>query len=1024
MASPSFARPLASTNAHFSTMPHAIDPYAQPNGDYTDGEMDFAPDVPDGELDDLLRGSAPEGAPAFDINAINDRPLEVGEKLEGAQDYEDISDDDLASDEEDGGPVRQPETVAKGIQDDITADPGSALQPGPQVGNGEEFEDDLFGDVASSPPDPTTHANGAQASPHSDDDDLMEDSELPARGSASPSQQRAPHQAAFQALDYGPVDKDWLLQQQLFAEAGRGDAGIPESDQENNARRIAELWPDFDIKAIPRFNVILPPKPARYVGKLPLKPPRPVRPTKTNLELEQDQRLSFESYGLPAKPPHGEYDSVITIESQKRPFEDDDVDDNGDDWDSEELLPGGVSMQDLQIICADWDIASASDVSEPDDDPTQEQEDLFVEDDLIQSVQPARKKRKLGKDPKDIVSLFHFSLPSFDDPENQIRKIAQRVVLDLNDPHLLVEEIDPQAAASKPTQERASALTESIKDRLAKRYNFSNDREYDQLKQNHQHKIRSTLGNLNIEHSVPAVRLQYPFYRVDLDVMAARGFHRPSLHFQPLGVQRFQRSAYTKRKHQKGKKVKELYANSKDLSLADNSSSVLIEYSEEHPMMMSDFGMGNRIMKYYRRRNKEDNSRPKTDIGETAVLLPEDKSPFHMFGTIDPGETVTTLYNSMYRAPLFEQSPKSQDFIVVRTNTGQGGQHSFIRNIDHLYVAGQEFPAVDVPGPHSRKVTTAAKNRLKMISYRILKKKKTQRLRVEDVTKHFLATTDMQNRQKMKEFMTYSKEHKEWQMRAGDTIPDEETMQTYIRPEDVCLLESMQVGVQYLTDVGVSIGKNDDEDDVDEEDDVGPRAGKDGKDGQNLEKSLAPWNTSRNFLNATQGKAMLKLHGEGDPSGRGEAFSFIKTSMKGGFKAEGESIEDRIAGSKDLGGHSYNVARQQKAYEDSIRRIWDAQKQSLSAADELSDTDMEDEEAEDEEGGNKPTPRSEAPTPAACGRREDESASQFSKTSAASQAGKVLRIVRDDGTVEMIRDPRVIRQYSRRRNEAADLATK
>ena len=405
------------------------------------------------------------------------------------------------------------------------------------------------------------------------------------------------------------------------------------------------------------------------------------------------------------------------------------------------------------------------------------------------------------------------------------------------------------------------------------------------------------------------------------------------------------------------------------------------------------------------------------------MLLPEDKSPFHIFGSIDPGETVTALYNSMYRAPLFEQSPKTEDFIVVRTSTGQGGQHSYIRNIDHLYAAGQEFPAVDVPGPHSRKVTTAAKNRLKMISYRILKKKKTQRLRVEDVTKHFPATTDMQNRQKMKEFMIYSKEHKEWQMRAGDAIPDEETMQTYIRPEDVCLLESMQVGVQYLTDVGVSIGKNDDEEEVEEDDDAAARP-KDGKDGQNLEKSLAPWNTSRNFLNATQGKAMLKLHGEGDPSARGEAFSIIKTSMKGGFKAEGQSIEDRIASSKDLGGHSYNVARQQKAYEESIRRIWDAQKQSLSATDELSDTDMDDEEAEDDDVIEKPTPRSEAQTPAAYGRREDESASQFSKTSAARQAGKVLRVERDDGTVEMIRDPRVIRQYSRRRNEAADLATK
>ena len=45
---------------------------------------------------------------------------------------------------------------------------------------------------------------------------------------------------------------------------------------------------------------------------------------------------------------------------------------------------------------------------------------------------------------------------------------------------------------------------------LSQRYNVSNDEAYDLLKENHQNKVRSMLGNVTLEHSLPAVRLQWP----------------------------------------------------------------------------------------------------------------------------------------------------------------------------------------------------------------------------------------------------------------------------------------------------------------------------------------------------------------------------------------------------------------------------------------------------------------------------------------------------------------------------------
>ena len=78
---------------------------------------------------------------------------------------------------------------------------------------------------------------------------------------------------------------------------------------------------------------------------------------------------------------------------------------------------------------------------------------------------------------------------------------------------------------------------------------------------------------------------------------------------------------------------------------------------------------------------------------------------------------------------------------------------------------------------------------------------------------------------------------------------------------------------------------------------------------------------------------MLKLHGEGDPSGRGEAFSFVRVSMKEIFLRAGEDVDERLAAEAETrakSGHRYNVAEQQAIYRSEIARIWKAQLAALS----------------------------------------------------------------------------------------------
>jgi len=608
----------------------------------------------------------------------------------------------------------------------------------------------------------------------------------------------------------------------------------------------------------------------------------------------------------------------------------------------------------------------------------------------------------------------HNDMAIYNDEETSIPK---HPILDLNDPYLLID-VRQADESRKPRRIGGEFKRQRMNKDLTQRYNISNDEAYELLKENRQSKVRSTIGQLSIEHTMPATRLQTPYYRTRLSKTEARSFHRPSMNFPPDSEIRFTKIKTRKKKHMRGKDIQTIFDKTHTLSLNDNSNFVLMEYSEEHPYVLSNFGMGSRIINYYRRNSPDDDSRPKSELGELQVLMQHDRSPFWNFGSVPSGETVLALYNRMVRAPIFRHTPKSTDFLVIR-NSDSRGAYYFIRTVPHLFVVGQTFPVVDVPGPHSRKVTTASKNRLRMVCYRVARRRENGRISVKDISPHFPENNDMQNRQKMKEFMSFQKEKERgyWQMKPGEMVPDETAIRAMVTPETVCLLDSMQVGVRYLEDAGY--GKAVEEDDEDDD-----------KDGMSVEQQLAPWTATRNFINATSGKAMLKLHGEGDPSSRGEAFSFVRTSMKGGFKAIGESVDEKLdaAKLKALGGHSYNVARQQASYEEAIDRIWKAQQTSLNNPEENLHLDMEDIQGDDNQDDLFQTPRSETVTPAPWGgmNGDDEIASQFSRLSQGNTKNKLLKIFRDvqrpDGTIEkqapiVIKDPKIIRMYLRRRLE-------
>ena len=279
----------------------------------------------DEEGDQLFTNILTSGSIPADLGNIWDREVDQRDKAEDAKDFEDISDDDLADEEETQAP-------------EATAHPGEGV------------EDDLFGD--------------GDATALSIEDELEE---------------------AFMGDE--TEEFDYARARELNGLPPLHESDYPPAPPQNDEEAFAAMWPGFDKNAIPKFQQLLPPKSAQYIGKQPLKPPKPLHLTKVTLDIAQDQVKGFRAPGT-AIPTRTE---IYNEDARKGlvPVLEADADDMSDeDYHSEEIDPdeniGGVSWQDLQVLCEDWDVDAAErsfeaahdqpDVVMTDDD------DLFGED--------------------------------------------------------------------------------------------------------------------------------------------------------------------------------------------------------------------------------------------------------------------------------------------------------------------------------------------------------------------------------------------------------------------------------------------------------------------------------------------------------------------------------------------------------------------------------------------------------------------------------------------------------------------
>ncbi|KAI1104602.1 hypothetical protein F4804DRAFT_306629 [Jackrogersella minutella] len=943
--------------------------------------------------------------------------IDQTDKAEDAIDFENISDSDLASDEGSSAAVGAGISQVPGL----TEDEGASHDT--------EYMDDLFGPVPEDHDYPLSSPVDAAVAQPTSGLTMPTGLTLPnplAKSTAvltMPNPLTEPNVNTQAARDQNISDEDW--KNMSFEEkqsinfphakpsinAWMSQVSAEQDAHQSDDEMLARRFPSFEKHRNPFFNKLFPEWPAEYIYKQPAnkdRDPAEFVPTKLELELEADSAKLFR---IP--------DNSLVTQGINYDDEDDwDMDGTespSDHSDSEESRVGGYTMAEMTAICENWNTPFTEPETLVPAAPLTVASDEEMDDWDKEFLQPDAKKARLKFKPglPTLPTLPMFDYWAFNNPERATRQIGKRVRLDESDPYLLILKGDEgQRPAKRPkVEEKTKRMANGqLRRDVLHHFNISNDEAYDALKVNHKSKVRATLSNLSVEHSLPALKLTYPFYRTKFDGKPWE-HHRKKFEIDKVTkhLVTMRKPSKVRRKDTRGKSNQEIFRTTKDLSLNDNSTAVLFEYCEEFPTMMSDFGMCSRVINYHRRKDRNDEDKvPKLDVGEAHPLLPEDRSPFSIFGTVDPGETVPTLHNEMFRAPIFKHEARPNDFLLGFSTNAAEGPRFYLRNIDHVYTVGQIFPSMEVPGPHARKVTNAYKSRLKMIAYRMMKQKETQDVSLTEITPHVFEKQDPQNRQKMKEFLAYDREKKTWILPDGQTMMDESAIRAMIKPEDACLIETMQVGQQTLVNAGYDPKDREDVDDGVEEP---------------LVAKMAPWEITKNFIDASAGKAMVALHGEGDPTGHGLGFSFIKTSMKGGYI---NAVQGPLATSADAiererkanGGHSYNVKKQQDMYNTAIREIWDRQKTTLSDPTTHDDADVLDTSNEDDRFNLRQADATPAPM--------DDGRSQFSRLSAASRSGKKkLKITRKklneagEITTEtvILDDHVVIRNYLKQRRE-------
>ncbi|CAJ0959311.1 unnamed protein product, partial [Mesorhabditis belari] len=420
-------------------------------------------------------------------------------------------------------------------------------------------------------------------------------------------------------------------------------------------------------------------------------------------------------------------------------------------------------------------------------------------------------------------------------------------------------------------------------------FNLSNDDYYNPKNTD---KSGPTVTATQILHSLPAQNVHQMFFPTHLGISKLRHWHRQPLNkrimrnigskFVPIKpltqhIQQMNEMRERKRQIDGGGEVF-LMREIQDLSGRDGEL-LLLEYSEEHPPLLSQTGMASKLRNYYKRKTGKEHDLD-FEYGETAFT----HIPF--LGILQPGQSLQSIENNLFRAPIYRHATKRTDFLLIH----QKGSW-YIRQMPPTFVVGQECPLYEVPSPNSKRAAQFVRDSLMASIYRLFweSNEDPRKIKIEDLKAAFPHYAEGSLRKRLKVCADFKRlgpgpEHCFWILRPDFRLPSKEEVLAMVTPEMYCAQYSMLATEQRLKDAGYGeryffTPENEEEsnDEVTIEDEI----------------KAAPWNTTRAYIWAMRGKCLLDQTGIADPTGCGQGFSYVRVSAKPP-KEEGPTVPKRL----------------------------------------------------------------------------------------------------------------------------------
>ncbi|KNC82116.1 hypothetical protein SARC_05585 [Sphaeroforma arctica JP610] len=451
------------------------------------------------------------------------------------------------------------------------------------------------------------------------------------------------------------------------------------------------------------------------------------------------------------------------------------------------------------------------------------------------------------------------------------------VVLDMNDRFLIFDDVIEGSEGDSCGGMRRQAQLELNSDGSGKAghdmYNLSNDKCF----------VRPPDIVHRKEHAQCARVLQPPFYRIGWTPLELRNWHRSPL--SSLCFSQREKDITVEGLHLKTAKddqpemgnIRELRSINtvEDLSSMDGDL-ILIEYSEEEPPILSKVGMTSQIVNYHKMRREGSTTTEETAMYNhgTDVTLKEDDHLIWLLGELHPGQSMQILQSRLSRVPLFAHAQRHSeysDFLVVRCK-----DKFWLRELPPVYCAGQVLPRQEVPFPRDREADKLVTELLRVWLSRVFgsasgEVTSQRKVALAEVKESFPQATKHKIGKILHEYA--EARGRFWVAKPNVTVESEVQLANHVRPEDVCRFERMCAFDQKLKDLGYRFINNhfhpDESDPVDRE------------------VELAPWFTTRNYVDAIYNRCQLAVCGFGDPTGCGQGYSFLRRAIRPIGKCKG-----------------------------------------------------------------------------------------------------------------------------------------